>query len=263
MKKKRNLYTLMLASMLLVFGCEGEPPLVTAPVTTISDVGTPLTEFPIQPLTDEQALAVAGEYYPSAITLVFDRLAQVDGAECYLFSALRGDEEISQVAVSRFSGKLWFRNWQDGTESWLKAEDLEPLTPLQDVTEQEGHLDYTPLFEADGGSLSFTNLDTVPEFTAENTGIVTWNAEKETLRADVMIITGTVNGELAGPGIHFTAAWRDGKSFLEAVSFDAAPKYTHPAYALESLNIVTLEIERVLEIAAYFRALIDSIDAPN
>ena len=217
-------------------------------------------------ITLEEISNRAVEYYPNKVSFQFirqDRItdeANQDGyvnQECYLFDVIFEGKKVSGVAVGVEDGSVWILD-MNAENLWL-SESFMGLTQSADseVTKREPFVELIDRGNnGDEAYLYFACLDTIPELSNQNEGSVRWNEKGKTLTIGAVKATGSVTGAMDGPSVKAVVTWKDRTPELVSVEHQPAPTFSHPSQVLLSGEIMSIETDRLIEIAEYYRDLI-------
>lgn len=209
----------------------------------------------------------ASLYYPEEVSFQYvgqDKI--IDQAnpdefvnqECYLFDVIFEDKKISGVAVGVEDSSIWILDMNEDN-IWLSESFMGlPQSASNEDSKSEPYLDIS--FDdnnEDVVSLYFANLDTVPEISNKNEGSAQWNEKEKTLTIRAVKATGSQTGTVDGPTVSAVITWENENPELVSVDFQPAPIFSHPSQVIFSGEIMSIEEDRLIEIAEYFRALID------
>lgn len=217
-------------------------------------------------VSQSEALDIATAYYPEKVSLQYQETGEItdesnqDGfvnQACYLFDVFYEDKIVSSVAIGTKDGSVWFRDMGDD-RLWLSAAFMGyPLDESNKSVVTEPFINILSRNEDKGTTtLYFADLDTVPELSSQNEGNVFWDEQNQTITISAMKITGSVTGAPDGPSLSFSVRWVENEPILERAEFSPAPIYSRPNQVIYSEEEWTIESERLLEIATYFRELV-------
>ena len=215
----------------------------------------------------EEILEKIAQYYPDQANFQFigqDKItdeSNQDGfvsQECYLFDVIYENKKVSGVAVGIEDSSIWFLD-MDFEKLWL-SESFMGL-PSSAVIVPKGEPVIDLMSYGDNNSpvnLYFAKLNTIPEFSDQNEGSAQWNEKEKTLRISAVKGTGSVTGAVDGPLVDAVITWKNGIPELVSVDYKPAPIFSHPEQVIFSGEVMDIEEDRLIEIAEYFKDLIDS-----
>ena len=216
-------------------------------------------------VSQEEALGKAVKYYPEDVSFQYVRQDKItdesnrDGfvdQDCYIFDVIYNEKHISRVAVGVEDASIWFLDMNDGN-LWLSESFMGlPKNNNTEAVPREPVIDTS--HENNGTvNLYFANLDTIPELSDRNEGGALWDEKEKSLRISAVKVTGSVTGAPDGPSFTVIVSWADGEPVVESIEYQPAPTYSQPGQVLLSGETMSIETDRLIEIAEYFRGLID------
>ncbi len=218
-------------------------------------------------ITLEEISERATGYYPDHVSFQFICIGKISdevnqqgfvNQQCYIFDVIHEGKKVSGVAVGVDDGSIWIYDMVYGS-LWL-SEGFMGLTnsgkanvlltePVIELTNQSN--------DGNKSFFYFARLNTIPELSTNNEGSITWNENEKTLTLSAIKGTGSVTGALDGPYIGAVFTWKKGKPELINVEYEPAPTFSHPSQILLSGEIMNIEEGRLLEIAEYFKSIVD------
>lgn len=215
----------------------------------------------------EEILEKIAQYYPDEVNFQFIGQKKItdesnqDGfvsQECYLFDVIYENKKVSGVAVGIEDSSIWFLD-MDFEKLWLSEsfmglhentdKTIIKREPIIELLNYERNKDIIDLY--------FARLNTVSEFSNQNEGSVQWNEKEKTLRVSAVKGTGSVTGAVDGPFVDAVFTWKNGIPELNSVDYKPAPIFSHPEQVIFSGEVMDIEEDRLIEIAEYFKDLID------
>jgi hypothetical protein len=211
-------------------------------------------------------------YYPDGVEFEYTQQNEITGLgyqeqsesnnyvqrECYLFDVTHEGEKVSGVAVGTVDGSIWI--WHMTNEMWLSERVMglhhyshadEPRQKQDTVTNITSHN-----LSTGGINLYFAYLDTIPELTAWNIGSVFWYETEQRIEITATKNTGSASGTPDGPTFILIVSWASGEPEIISIEFKPAPVYSQPSQVLLSGETISIEPDRLIEIAEYFKALL-------
>jgi hypothetical protein len=244
----------------LLSGCAKEPnpprPTLTGPVTTSS--GTAFSE--------EECREIAAALYPEGTTLSFEKMEDLFGATALIYHVSRQSDGlvVGRVAVSSADGSVYFWNMgslypasgNDPSASkggWLPAEAFIAARPDElpaayydltlDVEDLTGLSD----------RLFFAHLTDFEALLPQCEGRAFWREDEHSLELALTVVTGSLEGQPAGPGLSLLVHWVNGVPEVALKVFTPAPMFTDPAEVLSSGEVRELSDEQIIELATFLR----------
>ncbi|GAB1476880.1 hypothetical protein MASR2M70_17160 [Bacillota bacterium] len=218
-------------------------------------------------IVSEEMLKKIAQYYPSEVNFQFIGQEKITdesnqdgfvGQECFLFDVIYENKKKSGVAVGIEDSSIWFLD-MDSENLWLSEnfmglhentdKTIIKSGPIIELLNYERNKDIIDLY--------FARLNTVPEFSNHNEGSVQWNEKEKTLRISAVKGTGSVTGAVDGPLVDAVITWKNGIPELVSVDYEPAPIFSHPEQVIFSGDVMDIEEDRLIEIAEYFKDLID------
>lgn len=217
-------------------------------------------------IISEEILEKIAQYYPDEVNFQFTGQEKItdesdqDGfvsQECYLFDVIYENKKVSGVAVGIEDSSIWFLDMAS-ENLWFSEGFMGSPRSAVIVPKEEPVLDFMG-YRNDNSpvNLYFAKLNTIPEFSNQNEGSVQWNEKENTLRIRAVKGTGSVTGAVDGPLVDAVITWKNGIPELVSVDYEPAPIFSHPEQVIFSGEVMDIEEDRLIEIAEYFKDLID------
>lgn len=226
-------------------------------------------------VTQQEAHDKAIAYYPEGVALEYARQDKICDEthqdtplpqKCYIFDVTYNGKYVSGAAVGTEDGNIWFRHmplYLSGMDDlWLSAPFMglsnDAAPPKNQVSRQREPIIEIVNRDEDGITpLYFAYLTAIPELSDENEGSAIWNEKEQSLQVKATKSTGTVTGAIDGPSFDLCVNWVDGEPVLKGIAYGPAPAFSSPSQVLFSGEVLDIEPDRLLEIAQYFRTLIE------
>lgn len=239
---------------------------LTACGQTVSDNITQESSISIaDQINKDDAQSKAASYYPEGVQFcytgqdsIYDEDNQQNFVEqpCHIFEVAYNDRIVSGAAVGIYDGSIWFKD--------MNADNLWLSKGFMGYTDEDSDMelsdpDREPFIELINGSntLYFAHIRDISELSNQNEGTAIWAQESQSIVIKAVKVTGSVTGAPDGPAFHLEVKWIDDIPQVESIEYFPAPSYSRPSQVLLSGEMISIENDRLIEIAEYFRELIN------
>ena len=246
MKRVLCIACVLCAFLILLAGCKDKG---TDPVDASSQE--------IELLSEEEARTKAAACYPEGVTAAFYKLEEIDGRNCFVFSVVRDSDDllVNSAAVAAGNGDIWFRAGDGETGQWMPEQYFGDLSLSEEAMYIPGaYFEASPSADnADETILFFTNVPELTAFAPANEGTAIWNESAQALKVDGIKVTGSADGQPAGPEVQYVVSWVGGEAAVESVAYKEAPMFVSPRDVLDSCEVLEIDDETLIEMAAFLR----------
>lgn len=270
---KRIIFILgALLALMLTVGCgkkaEAPRPNLTGPKVSETTV-----------LGESECRDIAASLYPAGTDAEFERMEELFGATSLIYNVIReaDDKIVGLVAVSANDGSahIWNMSEVDPADEdltadtvrlkggWLPAKafvaglmapDSLPGTYYELILDVE---DLTGLSDR----LFFAHLTEFEQLLPQCEGRAFWREGEGSLELALTVVTGSLEGLPAGPGLNFLVHWGENGPEVALSVPTPAPMFTDPDEALYSGELRELEDEEIIELAEFLRDKIIALKA--